>query len=56
MEILILNDYWLKRAERNLEARVFVGGEDFRQVELMHRFKTHQESGRITGPGMPCAV
>ena len=46
VEILVLNDWWLKRAQRNLdeaEAAVFGGGGDFHRVELMQRYKTTHE-------------
>jgi len=46
VEILVLNDWFLKRAQRNLdeaEAEVFGGGGDFHRVELMQRYKTTHE-------------
>ena len=46
VENLVLNDWWLKRAQRNLdeaEAAVFGGGGDFHRVELMQRYKTTHE-------------
>jgi len=46
VEILVLNDWWLKRAQRNLdeaEAEVFGDGGDFHRVELMQRYKTTHE-------------